>query len=86
MVLDWDTAKTEISLGLDQYITELALKRGIGKSVLSGWKQYILNIVETKINTLKDRIKPNEIKPVLKDKNVKVTLNESQSKLCSCTY
>ena len=78
--LDWNKAKSEIGLGLEQYILDLSLKKGIDKNVFSGWKQYIINLVENKIQTLKNRIKPNKVPSVLKDKNVKSNLKELQSK------
>ena len=61
-------------------MTDLSLKRGIDKSVCSGWKQYILNLVENKITQLKNKIKPNKVTSVLQNNTVKENLNKLQSK------
>ena len=76
----WDKAKKEITEGLDNYIDKLATDKGVTKMYFMEWRHFILDLVDNKINTLKDKIKSHQVKPTLTDAAAKEELNRLQNK------
>ena len=76
--VDWKEAREQIITGLDQYIDQLSLDKGLDKVCFVEWKNTVLRLVDDKINVLKAKIKPKKVSPILNDYNVKSNL---QSKI-----
>ena len=78
--IDWDMARKQIVVGIDEYINKLAEDKGLNKAYFLEWKNVVMNSVDNKINTLKNKVTPRNTSSVLKDDNVAENLKFLQSK------
>ena len=59
--VDWKEAREQIITGLDQYIDQLSLDKGLDKVCFVESKNTVLRLVDDKINVLKAKIKPKKV-------------------------
>ena len=78
--IDWDMARKQIVVGIDEYLNKVAEDKGLNKAYFSEWKNVVMNSVDGKIDTLKTRITPRNTCSVLKDNNADENLKFLQSK------
>lgn len=77
--INWNKSKIEIEKGLQETVIQFSkIKKNILQEQLIPWKQKVLEKVDEKIRKLKQRITPKKTNPILKDLEVKQTLESLQ--------
>ena len=79
-MLNYDKCLQSIIISLETLIQSLVTKYNYTEEVLSNWKNKILELVNLKINKLKQYKRSSKTKPVLKDPYVVQYLEEFHSK------
>lgn len=80
-MINWDHCKTEITSGLETYITKVCSGfPNIQPEHLVGWKNKVLELVDSDIKKLKRKIKKQRTNPVLKQPEVVDYLNSFHQK------
>ena len=72
--INFSKALTEIKCAINACIETLASKTKHSIATFNNWKDSVLTRVQQKINTLKNRLKPEKTKPTLHDPEVKTYL------------
>ena len=85
--INWNKSKIEIEKGLQETVIQFSkIKKNILQEQLIPWKQKVLEKVDEKIRKLKQRITPKKTNPILKDLELKHTLESFQTKICNCSH
>ena len=78
--LNYEKCLTTIKTNLNEFSKQLIHKYKLQKGSLDDWENNIIEILNVKISQLKTKIKPHQVKPILKDPVVLKCLDELHSK------
>ena len=78
--VDFSKARGEIVKGIDGIITTWSTKKSLSKIVFKEWKIKLIKLLDERIKSLSNSIKPIKFRPLLKQHLVKETLNELHEK------
>ena len=74
--LNFDVARTKILEGIESCVNTYCEKNRLDRVLFNGWKQQVISLLDTRIESLKSSVSVNKVAKVLSDTNCKNALSE----------